>query len=141
MSVYYEVNEHLVINDTTKHFEIADIAISQLCLMGTWLLQNRGRFASLTAIADGVKFSFSGSIVTQDYHKLIDALHNAVNIELVSSYGYSYHSDTLDPGPFVMVDFLQELAANAPEELHGIFYSMYNNADCDSTAGALVALV
>ena len=103
------------------------------------MLQNRGGFVKLSAIADGAEYSFSGSIVTEDYHNLINALRNAVNIEIVSSYGYSYRSDSLDPGPFVMVDYLQQLTENVSEELHGVFYSMYHNADCDSSAGALVA--
>lgn len=138
MSIYYTVKEHLVIEDTEKHSDIVDLTVNHLSLMGASLLMDCGNFSELTAIADGAEYVFSGSTVTENYHKLITAIRDASHIEIIASFGYWYYAFSVDPGPFAMVDRLQELAKNDPEQLTGMFYSMYNNADCDATAGTLI---
>ena len=139
MSVYYNVKEHLVIGDIENHFETANIALSQLCLLGTWMLQDQACFDKLTVIADGEEFHFTGNTMTEDYHKAIRGLRSGASVEIISSYHYSHSAYSMDPGPFPMVEHLQEIAQNEPGELKGMFYSVYHNADCDSSAGALIA--
>lgn len=139
MSVFYEVNEHLLVTDTEKHREIADLARSQLCLLGAWMLRDRANFFELTAIADDTEYHFTGNTMNEDYHRLIHALDSARSLEIISSYSYSCSALSPDPGPFPMAALLQEIAQNHPEDLRGMFYSMYNNADCADDAGTIVA--
>lgn len=139
MSVYYEIKEHLQVADTQEHWIITDLAVSQLCLLGSHILSERTGYVELTAVADGETYCFTGNNMTEDYHKLIRALRNAKSLEIISSYGYFHSVLDADPGPFPMVELLDAIARDNPEELHGMFYSMYNNADCAEGAGAIAA--
>ena len=77
MSVYYEIKEHLVIEDTEKHsMELGNIHY-RLSLMAAWTLQRRGCFGNLTIIADGEKFSFTKDILNTRYQDALNALYKA----------------------------------------------------------------
>ena len=139
MSVYYEVNEHLVVANTEEYGRIVDLMSSPLSVHGPCMLQDRAGIQNLTVIADGEEHRFSGDIISEDLHKAIRAMNTAKSLEVISSYHYHWYSDRLDPGPFEMTKLLQAVAKDAPEQLEGMFYSMYKNADCNAGAGCNTA--
>jgi len=136
MSVYYQIKEHLTVADTEKNWQVASIASSQLSLLGAFILQDCAVVEEVALVADGATYHFSGNLMTEDYHNLIRALNDADAFELVTSYEYEWTANSVDPGPFAMVDYLQQLDSEAME---GVFYSMWNTADSANTAGVLVA--
>lgn len=139
MSVYYEIKEHLVITDAAEYdYEVA-LVHGQLCLLGAWILQDRAHVSKLEIVVDGAEYGFSGDLMTQDYHKALKAMMNANSLEIISNYGYSVSALEVDPGPFPMMNHMEEMAKENPEMLEGIFYCACNHADCSDIAGVLVA--
>ena len=139
MSVYYEVNEHLVVANTEEYGGIVNLMSTQLSILGACMLQDHAGIRNLTVIADGEEHRFSGNIISEDLHEAIRAMNSAKSLEVISAYHYYWYTDRLDPGPFEMTKLLQAVAKDAPEVLEGMFYSMYNNADCGEGAGCITA--
>ena len=139
MSVYYEIFEHLVIEDTEQHSYEQSLTISRLALLGAWLLNNRGGVGKLRIIADGEEYTFSGNMMTQAYHEALNAADKAKNLEMVWNYWYTWSAQAEDPGPFAMMQYLDDVLKENPSALDGLFYSAYNNADCGEGAGISVA--
>lgn len=141
MSVYYDIREHIIIKDTNEHMELADMFIYRIACLGRSLLLDSGKIIQLTVVTDGKKREFSGKTVTAKFHNIIRAMRSAENFEVIADYGY-YHYTTDVQGADVLdiVNFLDErIAEDGEDYLDGMFYSMYNNADCSSDAGAVVA--
>lgn len=139
MSVYYDIKEHLVIEDTEKHsLELGNIHY-RLSLMAAWTLQHRGCIGNLTIIADGENFSFAGDILNAQYQKALDALYKARSAEIICDYGCSVRVTETDPTPFELMTHLDEETKEDPDYLDGLFYCVYNNADCGNGAGILCA--
>ena len=139
MSVYYEVFEHLAIEDTEKHYYEKDLTISRLALLGAWILCNRGSVGKLRVIADGVEYTFSGNVMTQGYHEVLNAASQAKILEIVWDYGYSTSAMETEPGPFAMMEHLSSMLKENPDFMDGLFYCAYNNADCSDGAGVVAA--
>ena len=139
MSIFYEVFEHLIIEDTEKHSYERDLSISRLSLLGAWILNNRGSVANLRVLADGVEHSFSGNMMTQAYHEALIATDKAKKLEIIWGYEFSCHAMEADPGPFAMMKHLDEELKADSHVLDGLFYSVYYNADCGDGAGIVVA--
>ena len=138
MSVYYDIKEHLVIEDTEKHsMELGNIHY-RLSMMAAWTLQHRGCFGKLTIIADGEKFSFSDDILNTRYQEALDALYKATSAEIICDYGCSVRAMEADPTPFELMKYLDEEIKEYPGYLDGLFYCVYNNADCEG-AGMVCA--
>ena len=139
MSIYYEICEHLIIEDTEKHnTELCNIHY-RLSLMAAWILQNRGAMGDLTVIADGEKFCFSRDILNSRYQEALNALYQAKSVEIIADYGCSVQAMETDPTPFELMRYLDEEIKEDPENLAGLFYCVYNNADCGSGAGNVCA--
>ncbi len=139
MSVYYEIYEHLIIEDTEKHsVELGNIHY-RLSLMAAWVLQRRGSMGELTILADGKKFSFAGDILNARYQEALDALYKATSVEIISNYGCSVRATETDPTPFELMSYLDEEIKEDPDYLDGLFYCVYNNADCSDGAGTVCA--
>ena len=139
MSIYYEIREHLIIEDTEKHnIELCNIHY-RLSLMAAWILQSRGAMGDLTVIADGGKFCFSHDILNSRYQEALDALYQAKTVEIIADYGCSVRTMETDPTPFELMRYLDEEIKEDPEQLEGLFYCVYNNADCGSGAGCVSA--
>lgn len=139
MSVYYEVFEHLVIEDTEKHCYEQSVMISGLALMGAKILSNCGTVEKLHIIADGVEYTFSGNVMTQAYHEMLNAAGEANALEIIWSYRYFGSASEADPGPLSMMELLDEMLKEDPDFMDGLFYSAYHNADCAGDAGITVA--
>lgn len=139
MSIYYEVYEHLIINDTEKYVEERDLTVGRLCSLGAYILNDCARIGNLQVIADGAEYHFSGKMMTQAYHEAITAAGKAGNLEIIWDYGYWSPAYMEDPGPSSMIEHLDEIIKEDPNALEGLFYSAYYNADGDSGAGFTVA--
>ena len=139
MSVYYEIKEHLVIEDTEKHsMELGNIHY-RLSLMAAWTLQRRGCFGNLTIIADGEKFSFTKDILNTRYQDALNALYKAKSAEIICDYGCSVRAMESDPTPFELMSYLDEEIKEDPDYLDGLFYCVHNSADCGNGAGIVCA--
>lgn len=139
MSVYYEVYEHLILEDAERQDYELSMTLSRLSLLGAWILNGRGSVGKLRVIADGAEHSFSGRMMTQDYHEALIAAAKAKTVEIIWDYGYFHSVSEADPGPLSMMEYLDGLLKEEPEALDGLFYSAYHNADCDTSAGKVVA--
>lgn len=115
------------------------MTVERLCALGAYILNDRGSVGNLRVIADGAEYHFSGKKLTQAYHEAITAAGKAVNLEIIWNYGYYWPGFTDDPGPFSMMEHLDEMLKEDPNALEGLFYSAYNNADCGDGAGVTVA--
>ena len=141
MSVYYDIREHIIIKDTNEHMELADMFIYRIACLGRSLLLDNGKIIQLTVVTDGEKSEFSGDTLNEKFHNIIRAMRGAESLEVIADYGYyHYTTDIQGPDVFDIADFLDErIAEDGEDYLDGMFYSMYNNADCSSDAGAVVA--
>lgn len=141
MSVYYDIREHLIIKDTNEHMELADMFIYRIACLGRSLLLDSGKIIQLTVITDGKKREFSGRTINSKYQNIIRAMRSAESFEVIADYGYyHYTTDIQGPDVFDIADFLDErIAEDGEDYLDGMFYSMYNNADCSGDVGAVVA--
>lgn len=139
MSVYYDIHEHLVIEDTEKHdVELCNLHY-RLSLMAAWVLQRRGGMRNLTIIADGQKFSFMGDILNARYQEALDVLCKARSVEVISDFGCYTKAMEVSPTPFELMAYLDEEIKENPEYIDGLFYCVYNNADCGDGAGIVCA--
>lgn len=142
MSFIYDVKEHLTVKNA--QWSNADIPIGamrfQLSLLGALMLTDNAAITSLELTVDGEKHQFSGKEVTPALHTLLRAMEQGNNVDIVVQYWYRWSSnwDYLNVGPFAVTSCVGELLKEEPELAENIFYSMYNEADCD-TGGAMAA--
>lgn len=141
MSVYYDIKEHIIIKNTAEHEETRDIFSYRLVCLAKSLLLNSGKIHNLTVIADGKKRELSGTTVTAKFHNIIRAIDKANSLEIVADYGYyHYTSDVKGPDVCDIADHLDErIKEEGSDCLNGLFYSIYNNADCSDDAGIVLA--
>lgn len=138
MSVFYEVKEHLKVEDTRHHPELRETVVSQLGQLGAGILQGKAGIDQMTLIADGRKYCFSGREMTREYHELIRALSRAEQIEIFASW-YYLRKNRISYDIFAIEYFLGDAAEEAPAELEGMFYSLHYSVDNPCGAGTLVA--
>lgn len=142
MSICYDVKEHLSVKNARG--SNADIPIGvmrfQLSLLGALMLTDNSAITSLELTVDGEKHQFSGKEVTPALHTLLRSMEQGNNVDIVVQYRYRWSSswDYLNVGPHAVASCVEELLKEEPELAENIFYSMYNEADCD-TGGAMVA--
>lgn len=142
MSMIYDVKEHLVVKNA--HEGTNDIPISvmhfQLSLLGALMLTDNAAITSLELTVDGEKHQFSGKEVTPALHTLLRTMDQGNNVDIAVQYWYRWSSnwDYLNVGPLAVVTCVEQLLKEEPELAENIFYSMYNEADCD-TGGTMVA--
>lgn len=139
MSVYYDIKEHLIIEDTEKYSVELDNIHYRLSLMAAWTLQHRGNVVALTLIADGKTFSFGNDILNSKFQEALDALDQASSVEIISDISFSSRAQETDPSPFGLMEYLDEEIKEDPGYLDGLFYCVYNNADCGNGAGTVCA--
>lgn len=150
MSIYYDIKEHLIIKNTEEHAETADIFTNHLVRLGSSILDDNARVHKLQIITDGEKREFSGETLTEDFHNIVREVKGASSIEAILDYGYyEYGGFTFCDNSIKIVkssdmfDISEHLNEHIKEEdtecLKGLFYSIYNNADCGDDAGVVVA--
>lgn len=138
MSVYYNIKEHLIIEDTEKHLVELDNIHYRLSLMAAWTLQHRGDVIDLTLIADGKIYSFDSDILNSKFQEALDALNQSRSVEIISNISFSSSAQETDPSPFGLMKYLDEEIKENQDYLDGLFYCVYNNADCEG-AGMVYA--
>ena len=141
MSVCFDIKEHLVVNRTeqkdgiTSKNKIVDAMVSQLSLLGTEMhRQTLTEVYQMELIADGVTYAFSDDCPDESLKKIMTTIEKADEIDFQAEYCFDWHADNADP--FKLASVLETMCE---EELNGIFYSLWSNADCDDGEGTLTA--
>lgn len=145
MSVYYEIFEHLTVNNiSSDEHNTKAKTIKTFCdwaaKLGALMLEDSADVIRMELTADGKEFSFAGNCPNDEYNTLLKAIASANDFDLIAHYEYvwrgadSIFADELDS--FTLSSLFERLSE---DELDGVFYSMWNNADCGEGAGALVA--
>ncbi len=141
MSIYYDIKEHLIINNTAEQDYSLSVYSHRLARIGALMLEDNARFTKLVVITDGKKREFSGDTMTKKFHDIMRAINRADSVEIIADYGYHrYGLSAICPGALDYTDYLDSVIKECGVEgLYGLFYSIYNNADCSDDAGAIVA--
>ncbi|MBR5500915.1 MAG: hypothetical protein IKV74_05250 [Clostridia bacterium] len=139
MSVNYVIREHLMIENTEHHSVAMDGMLSHLSLLEAWLLQERARVYRFVIHTDDKTYDCHCESMTKNYQDAMCAFADATKVEMILHYEYNYRVPEADPGPFDFIAYLQKTVENEPESLDGLFYSMYNNADCNEGEGIVCA--
>ena len=141
MSIYYDVKEHIIIKNTAEQDYSLSVYSHRLARIGALMLEDCAKFIKLVVITDGKKREFSGNTMTKKFHDIMRAISNADSVEIIADYGYyRYGLSAICPEVLDFADYLDSTIKEfGVEGLDGLFYSIYNNADCSDDAGAIVA--
>lgn len=140
MSIRYHIKEHMIIRDTEHAYEPAATLREELSQLGFLMLYNNVDIFSLELTADGTRYSFSGNRVTAAFHELLFAIDNASGLEIFFEYTQWFSSGwSLKKYPFALCDCIAQYFDESPEGKENVFYTMFNNADCNETAGSIAA--
>ena len=141
MSIYYDIKEHIIIKNTADQEESLSVYSHRLARIGGLMLEDCAEFRKLIVISDGKKREFSGNTITKKFHDIMRAINRADSVEIIADYGYHrYGLSAICPEALDFTDHLDNLIKECGVEcLDGLFYSIYNNADCSDDAGAIVA--
>lgn len=141
MSIYYQVKEHLVITkkaDGAVAEEMNRTIRQRLSELAAVVLVGNADFYKLELNADGFAFAFSGKENMRELHVLLEAMRQAQQLELSAEYWYRTDAAD-DPGPFWLIDVLEELVGDEPERMDGAFYSVYAESDDSNEPRGLYA--
>lgn len=141
MSIYYDIKEHIIIKNTAEQDYSLSVYSHRLARIGALMLEDNARFAKLVVITDGKKREFSGDTMTKKFHDIMRAINRADSVEIIADYSYHrYGLSAICPEAldytYYLDGVIKECGVNG---LDGLFYSIYNNADCSDDAGAIVA--
>lgn len=139
MSVFYTIKEHLHLDNIVNHNEAVGILHTKLSLLGAAMLRSTAYVDKAVIVADGEEITFKGRMVNHVFHKVMNEVAGAQRtLDVTLSYSFMRYawSEAIDPGPFEMMDYL---AKENPQELDGLFYSMYNHADCAEDGHGIIA--
>lgn len=152
MSISYTFLEKLEITSSANPDIVMDICrafYDRYAFLGACVLQNRANFFPLRLKYDDCTYEFEGNKINSSFQEIVSTLGNAMAdaakddrpaLELSAQYMFELTTWDYFEGdnqPFTLCDYLGNLSQ---EELSGIFYSMHNQADCDSdSAGILTA--
>lgn len=131
MSVYYNVKEHIF----TSNFQdeaITSAIIDTLVAVGKEMLYGRATIGELSLHVNGNEYFFEGEEITPKFHEIVRAIESATTMDLVMSY------DSVNC-EFPIAEIVSETFKKGPQYANNLFYSLYNNADCNSGAGLLSA--
>ena len=146
MSIHYYFKENIRIADTEKSYEAFCVFVNHLLKLGAEIIDDNARIHKIQIIADDNKKEFSGETITEDYQELVRAVKKATSIEAVLDYDYWQKGGfTIANGKIIwdesadMFDLANYISNLDDEQRDGIFYSLYNYADCSETSGQLAA--
>ena len=133
MKEWYDVKTHLTV--AHAHTEglksVVEDASVQLCVLGMWMLMGDATIHRLKVLADGVEYYFEGKIVTEDYHRIVEAVRNAKSVDIAAEYDFKKLAFTeLNPGPFSLAEDLEYLKDKGKIQLCDLLFSMYSYRDC-----------
>lgn len=145
MSEYFDVMEHLVVKDgeekdfCTPQNDALETMSYQMSILGALMLQDNAKIHRVKLSADGEVYSFSGECPDEGYKKIVNAIRESKDVDLVVEYGFSTYGmneASQNAGPFVMRSQIGELNA---DDRNGIFYSVWCKAMSDGGEGSLYA--
>ena len=131
MSVYYNVKEHISINNFQDEEVISSI-IETIESVAQMMLYDRAKINSLSLCANGGRHFFEGREITPKLHEIIRAIGEATTMDLVMSY------DSVNC-EFPISKVVSKKFRTNSEHVGKLFYSLYNKADCNSGVGLLSA--
>ena len=143
MSVYYEIKEHLRITGAAANnlnaIEARGIMNGGLASLAGLMVLGEGRLYQLHLTADGKTYDIVKSEITPLYSEVVAALYEAEEIDLTVDYGFCWRANGglyELVGPFEMLKHFED---PEDDDMTGIFYSAWNNADCSDGNGILSA--
>ena len=146
MSIHYDFKETIRIADTEKSYEAFCMFVSHLLKLGAEIIDDNARIHEIQIIADDNKKEFSGETITKDYQELVRAVKEAASVEAVLDYDYWQKGGfTIANGKIIwdesadLFDMAEYISKLDDEQRDGLFYSLYNHADCSETPGQLAA--
>ena len=146
MSIHYDFKENIRIADTEKSCEAFCVFVNHLLKLGAEIIDDNARIHKIQIIADDNKKEFSGETINKDYQKLVRAVKEATSVEAVLDYDYWQKGGfTIANGKIIwdetadLFDIAEYISKLDDEQRNGLFYSLYNYADCSETSGQLAA--
>lgn len=146
MSIHYDIKETIRIEDTEKSYEAFCVFVNHLLKLGAEIIDDNARIHKIQIIADDNKKEFSGETINKDYQKLVRAVKEATSVEAVLDYDYWQKGGfTIANGKIIwdetadLFDIAEYISKLDDEQRNGLFYSLYNYADCSETSGQLAA--
>ena len=144
MSVYYSIKEHLRLSRESTDwvipaYEVISIMRGSLSALAALELLGEAKLYSLHVNADGKRYDVEGSCIDQSFQTALRAMEVARDLDVVVDYSYNWRcgwSMYEIVGPFNLMEYMENPEGN---DLTGIFYSMWNIADCADGPGMLVA--
>ena len=141
MSVAYSIMEHLKVKkaDNSDYSLPVEIMNGQLAALAALMITGEAQVYKMKLIADGVEYGFSGEEVTPEFKKILQTMSDAKEIDFSIDYHYLWRAGWQMyelVGPFVLMGFFED---PGEEDLSDVFYSAWNNADCEEGLGKLVA--
>ena len=141
MSVAYSIMEHLKVKktDDSNYSLPVEIMNGQLAALAALMVMDEAKVYRMKLIADGVEYGFSGDEVTPAFKQILQTMSDAKEIDFSIDYHYLWRAGWQMyelVGPFVLMNFFDD---PGEEDVSDVFYSAWNNADCDEGPGKLVA--
>ena len=140
MSVSYEICEHLSIHGCGKAASNVKMAIrkklsDRLEKIRAMMLAGDAEVYRMDLTVDGNRMDFKGKDSSEEDNGLLRNVASALEVEFHAHYQCVWCADD-KVGLFALASFLESLS---DDECSGIFYSIWNTADCEAGAGVLVA--
>lgn len=145
MSVSYEICEHLSIRGgdktagTVKMKTVKKMS-DRLEKLRAMMLAGDAEVYRMDLTVDGKRVDFKENCIGEEYKNLLSNSTSAPEVEFHAHYQYVWRAANEDSAEkfelFGLASFLESLS---DDECSGIFYSIWNNADCEAGAGVLVA--
>lgn len=140
MSVSYEIYEHLSIHGSGKAASNVKMAIrkklsDRLEKIRAMMLAGDAEVYRIDLTVDGNRMDFKGKDSSEADNGLLRNVASALEVEFHAHYQCVWCADD-EVGLFALASFLEGLS---DDECSGIFYSIWNNADCEAGAGVLEA--
>ena len=146
MSIHYDFKETIRIADTEKSYEAFCVFVNHLLKLGAEIIDDNARIHKIQIIADNNKKEFSSETITKDYQELVRAVKEAASVEAVLDYDFWQKGGfTIANGKIIwdesadLFDIAEYISKLDDEQRDGLFYSLYNYADCSETSGQLAA--
>lgn len=145
MSVSYEICEHLSIHGSGKAASNVKMAIrkklsDRIQEIRAMMLAGDAEVYRMDLTVDGNRVNFKEEDISEEHNDLLQNFASALEVEFHAHYQYVWRAANEDSAEkfelFALASFLESLS---DDECSGIFYSIWNNADCESGAGAPAA--
>lgn len=145
MSVSYEICEHLSIHGSGKAASNVKMAIrkklsDRIQEIRAMMLAGDAEVYRMDLTVDGNRVNFKEEDINEEHNDLLQNFASALEVEFHAHYQYVWRAANEDSAEkfelFALASFLESLS---DDECSGIFYSIWNNADCEAGAGVLLA--